>query len=83
MKERDFTGTQKDHGNGDHTPSPLTRTGLVHMEIPPHAPGYNPPLGEGAHIPPPTGLRCQGRQGGGVEDGGVGSSPLPGDSSPR
>ena len=53
------------------------------MEIPPHAPGYNPPLGEGAHIPPPTGLRCQGRQGGGVEDGGVGSSALPGDSSPR
>ena len=45
--------------------------------------GTTHPWVEGAHIPPPTGLRCQGRQGGGVEDGGVGSSPLPGDSSPR
>ena len=53
------------------------------MKTPPHAPGYNTPLGKGAHIPPPTGLRCQARQGCGVEDRGVGSSPLPGDSSPR
>jgi len=45
--------------------------------------GTTYPWVEGAHIPPPTGPRCQGRQGGGVEDGGVGSSPLPGDSSPR